>query len=117
MRKSILLIGGTRFFGRIVVKKMIDLGWSVTLLTRGNRSPEIDHPNLSVLMGDRRDETSMWKLLKDKNFDAVVDNISYEPQDADAVARGRVWTGTSRSLCSPRGRYSFGVPDPNLFPK
>lgn len=87
MRKSILLIGGTRFFGRIVVKKMIDLGWSVTLLTRGNRSPEIDHPNLSVLMGDRRDETSMWKLLKDKNFDAVVDNICYEPQDADAVLR------------------------------
>ena len=49
---DVLMIGGTRFMGRIAVRKLLDQGDRVTVFSRGNVKPdwwdEVDH-----IQGDR----------------------------------------------------------------
>ena len=48
----VLMIGGTRFMGRIAVRKLLDAGDKVTIFSRGNTKPdwwnEVEH-----IRGDR----------------------------------------------------------------
>lgn len=38
--KNILILGGTRFFGKRLVRLLLDEGFKVTIATRGNTSDE-----------------------------------------------------------------------------
>ncbi|MGL4875373.1 MAG: NAD-dependent epimerase/dehydratase family protein [Clostridium sp.] len=77
---KILILGGTRFCGKELVKELIRGGDEVTILTRGN----MENPFKEVrwLKADRGNLESMKKALKDLEFDVVYDNICYSPNDA-----------------------------------
>ena len=82
---KILVIGGTRDFGKITVRKLLERGDNVTVYSRGNVKPEfwndVDH-----IAGDRTDHVEFIKSLKNKKYDVVIDNVAcHMPAD------GSVW--------------------------
>ncbi|MBM3944494.1 MAG: NAD-dependent epimerase/dehydratase family protein [SAR202 cluster bacterium] len=81
---NVLIIGGTQYFGKVAVQKLLKRGDRVTLYTRGNTKPDfwkdVDH-----ITGDRTDYADFAKKLKGKKFDAVIDNQAYKTEDVKSV--------------------------------
>ncbi|MBM3944225.1 MAG: hypothetical protein FJ317_01875, partial [SAR202 cluster bacterium] len=80
----VLFIGGTRDFGRITVKRLLERGDTVTLYTRGNAKPDF-WDDVGHIIGDRTDHEAFIKSLKGKRFDAVIDNVAYRVEDVKAA--------------------------------
>jgi len=93
MKKRILVIGGTRFFGIHLVQRLIDAGHAVTIATRG-RAGDPFRDAVRRLHVDRRDPAAMATAFADgAEFDVVFDQMCYRAQDARIAAdvlRGRV---------------------------
>ncbi|MFG2990315.1 reductase [Streptomyces sp. NPDC048257] len=106
--KRILVIGGSRYFGKTLVTKARDAGDEVTVLNRGSSTPP---PGVGRLVADRDDEEGLRAALSGRDFDVVVDQVCYTPLQA-AVAR-RVFAGRT-------GRYvmtsTMEVYDPATLP-
>ena len=81
---DILIIGGTRYMGRLVVEKLLERGDNVSLFSRGNTRPgwwnEITH-----ISGDRSDPEDFSSKLKGKSFDAVLDTQAFRKEDATSA--------------------------------
>ncbi|MCX4524257.1 NAD-dependent epimerase/dehydratase family protein [Streptomyces sp. NBC_01551] len=86
--KRILVIGGSRYFGRHLVALLADAGHEVTVLNRGSGVPP---RGVGHLVADRDDEGQLLAALGGRTFDTVVDQVCYTPAQA-AVAR-RVFAG------------------------
>ena len=66
---KILVMGGTRFVGKSLVKKLLSLNYDVDIFTRGNRP----HPEKSNLIrGDRNILENILKI-KNKKYDLIFD--------------------------------------------
>lgn len=72
----ILFLGGTRFLGPHQVQYAMARGHEVTLFNRGKTNPHL-FPTVAKLRGDRDDDLS---ALKDREWDAVVDNSAHIPR-------------------------------------
>ncbi|MGF1535424.1 MAG: NAD-dependent epimerase/dehydratase family protein [Elainellaceae cyanobacterium] len=67
----LLVMGGTRFIGVYLVKRLVELGHDVVLFNRGNApSPT---PDVQQIHGDRKQADEIGKLAGER-FDAVFDN-------------------------------------------
>ncbi|WP_106768072.1 NAD-dependent epimerase/dehydratase family protein [Paenibacillus faecalis] len=84
--KKVLVLGGTRFFGKRLVANLIDSGAEVTLLTRGNNKDDFGD-NVKRLVADRKDPESLSRAIGNAEFDVVYDNICYTPEEADHAAQ------------------------------
>lgn len=89
---DILIFGGTRYFGRHVVERLLARGDRVTVFSRGNARPEwwaqVEH-----IAGDRTDGPGVVARLRGRRFDGVVDNQCFTREQAEAAIqalRGRV---------------------------
>lgn len=90
--KKVLVLGGTRFFGKRLVANLIGSGAEVTILTRGNSKDEFGE-SVKRLSADRKDFESLKIAVQSSDFDIVYDNICYTPEEADYTAKlfaGRV---------------------------
>lgn len=88
---DILIIGGSRYFGKRLITRLLDGGNRVTVLNRGSSpAPE----GVVHLVADRNDEEALEKALSGLAFDVVVDQVCYTPRQAD-IAR-RVFAGRTR---------------------
>ncbi len=79
----VLVIGGTRMIGHYLIPQLLARGDDVTVLSRGNRPP-VDS-GVRRLLADRRDAAQLRAALAGHSFDAVIDDVAYEPQDAQAL--------------------------------
>ena len=77
---KILVIGGTRFFGIHMVNKLLELGHSVTIATRGNAKDNFGD-RVSRIILERTNQASMKQNLEDKEFDVAIDNLAYCSND------------------------------------
>ena len=73
---DILVLGGTGFIGPHMVRKALQRGHSVTLFNRGRTNNAL-FPDLETIKGDRGGDLS---VLKDRKWDAVIDNSGYVPR-------------------------------------
>src|SRR4051812_1084846 len=70
---KILVVGGTRFFGKTLVERLLAAGHALTVLSRGKLpAPAGAEP----LVADRADPAALWVALAGRAFDAVVDNVA-----------------------------------------
>ncbi|WP_088035860.1 NAD-dependent epimerase/dehydratase family protein [Evansella clarkii] len=80
--RRILVLGGTRFFGKRLVQKLLDNGDDVTIATRG----ETDDPfgdDVQRIKVDRFSRESMEKAFSgDDEWDLIYDQICFSPDDA-----------------------------------
>ncbi|MEU8920560.1 NAD-dependent epimerase/dehydratase family protein [Kitasatospora sp. NPDC048545] len=85
----LLLLGGTKFVGRVIAEEALARGWEVTALNRGTQpAPE----GVRVLQGDRTAEAGL-AALGTGEWDAVVDTWSWAPaavRDSARALKGRV---------------------------
>lgn len=106
--RNILVVGGSRYFGKTLVTRLRDGGNTVTVLNRGSAAPP---SGVGRLVADRDDERALRAVLGARTFDVVVDQVCYTPLQA-AVAR-RVFAGRT-------GRYvmtsTMEVYDPATLP-
>lgn len=90
---KVLLIGGTRFLGPLLVLRLLAAGHEVTVLNRGTRPDPFGAflRRVEGLVADRR-SPELARVLGSRSFDAVVDFAAYEGDDVaraiDAL-RGR----------------------------
>lgn len=92
-----LVIGGTQYFGRSLVRRLLARGDNVTLYTRGKSRPEF-WDQVEHILGDRTDRAAFRTNLAGREFDLVFDQQAYHREDVQAAAealKGRV------------GRYVF----------
>lgn len=83
---KILVLGGTRFFGKRLVEHLIREREDVTILTRGNQADPFGDA-VTRLQADRTDPAAIRNALGERTFDIVYDNIMFTPQEAEeAVA-------------------------------
>ncbi|MFD9367746.1 NAD-dependent epimerase/dehydratase family protein [Streptomyces sp. NPDC060020] len=82
--QSICVIGGSRYFGKLLVKRLRDAGHRVTVINRGSTPPPAGVEHLVV---DRDDETALTAALGSRTFDVVVDQVCYTPVQAAIAAR------------------------------
>ncbi|MEP7145930.1 MAG: NAD-dependent epimerase/dehydratase family protein [bacterium] len=73
---NILILGGTVFLGRHLVKSALSRNHTITLFNRGQHNPEL-FPEIEKIKGDR---TVSLDQLKDRKFDAVIDTCGYFPR-------------------------------------
>ncbi|MEV6733208.1 MULTISPECIES: NAD-dependent epimerase/dehydratase family protein [unclassified Streptomyces] len=107
--QKILVIGGSRYFGRHLVTLLRDAGDEVTVLNRGSAAAP---PGVRRLVADRDDAAQLLAALGARTFDTVVDQVCYTPRQA-AVAR-RVFAGrTARYvMTSTMEVYDPAPPNP-----
>lgn len=82
MSKNILVIGGTRYFGKLLVQDLVDAGHKVTIATRGNATDPFG-ARVKRIKVDRRDEAAMHAAFSGVDgYDLVYDQMCYSPLDA-----------------------------------
>jgi nucleoside-diphosphate-sugar epimerase len=87
MRKNILVIGGTRYFGKLLVQRLLQAGHRVTIATRG-RTADPFGARIERIRVDRRNETAMRAAFANvAGYDIVYDQLCYSPLDAAISAR------------------------------
>ena len=78
-RRNVLVIGGTRFVGRLLVARLLAHGDSVTLFNRGTRDDPFG-THVERLVGDRTTD-DLPRLLRGRTFDGAVDFAAYHASD------------------------------------
>lgn len=78
---KVLILGGTRFFGKRLVSLAVQAGWAVTVVTRG-QTPTALPENVEHVCVDRHHKESMRFAFGNRSFDIVYDQICFSPDDA-----------------------------------
>jgi 2'-hydroxyisoflavone reductase len=86
-KKRILILGGTGFLGPATVEVAQKRGHELTLFNRGRTRPGL-FPKIETLLGDRDpDKGEGLNALRDRKWDAVIDNSGYFPRLVSASAK------------------------------
>src|SRR5512140_3406795 len=101
---KVLVIGGTRFFGRLIVRKFLDRGDDVTVLTRGAVQPDF-WDKVGHITAERSDHTDFERKLRGRTFALVVDNIAYNRADVESALRAFRGSAGHYLLCSSGSVY------------
>lgn len=80
---NLLILGGTAFLGRHLVKIALSRGHNLTLFNRGRTNPGL-FPNVETIQGDRK---LSLDALAGRQWDAVIDTSGYHPRDVRASAQ------------------------------
>lgn len=86
MHKKVLVIGGTRYFGKLLVQRLVRAGHHVTIATRGY-APDPFGARIERVRVDRRSEAAMRGAFAGKRYDVVFDQMCYSPLDAAIAVR------------------------------
>jgi nucleoside-diphosphate-sugar epimerase len=82
----VLVLGGTGYVGRRITERLVARGDEVVVVSRGRLQPgvlgQVEHVAL-----DRKDRTAFEAAFQRDRFDAVIDNIAYEREDAESAQR------------------------------
>lgn len=78
---NILILGGTRLFGKVLVRNLIERGHNVTIATRGLTQDSYGDLVTRIII-DRENKKSIEKALEGKYFDIIYDNLCYSPNSA-----------------------------------
>lgn len=78
---KILVMGGTRFFGRRLVDLLLEDGHDVTIATRGKTLDNFGEKVRRIQI-DRTDQSSMIRAFEDQYYEVVFDQICFNPREA-----------------------------------
>ena len=90
----IFVVGGTGFISGRLVDRLVELGHTVTVFTRGKTPVSSQSARrLTITHGDRTDDESLRAAVNRQTFDVVYDMVAYDGKDSGTavdVFRGRV---------------------------
>lgn len=79
--KKILIIGGTRFLGPALIKRLSKPNSEITVFNRGNNYDNVLPKTVKCIKGDRRDINTM-RVLSQSNYDLIYDLCCFNKTDA-----------------------------------
>ncbi|OQR54540.1 epimerase [Bacillus sp. CDB3] len=82
--KKVLVLGGTRFFGKHLVEALLQAGHDITIATRGITEDSFGDTVKRIVV-DREDEKLLEERLEGKSYDVVYDNLCYSSNAAKIV--------------------------------
>ncbi|WP_102263199.1 NAD-dependent epimerase/dehydratase family protein [Mesobacillus jeotgali] len=106
--RRVLVLGGTQYFGKKLVEKLIDNGDEVTIATRGSKSDNFGE-KVKRLVIDREKKETMEAAFENKEWDLVYDQSCFSPmeaRDASEVLKGKVGRYI---FTSTQAVYEFGT--------
>ncbi|MYV67472.1 NAD-dependent epimerase/dehydratase family protein [Streptomyces sp. SID2131] len=122
---DVLVIGGSRYFGKRVIALLRQSGHRVTVLNRGSSGvpssglsgvlPRVLSGGIEHLVADRDDEAALASVLAGRSFDVVLDQVCYTPPQAEIALRvfaGRVRRYVMTSTVEVYGDEDSPVPLP-----
>jgi len=83
---KVLVLGGTGNISREIVTVLLEKGHDVTIYNRGKRDAEIPD-KVRCITGDRFDRAAFEARMLSESFDAVIDMICYDAEDAASTLR------------------------------
>ncbi len=81
-----LFVGGTGIISSAISSALVEQGWELYLLNRGNRTERLPE-GVKLLRADINDEELVSSLIKDENFDVVADFIAFVPSQVERDTR------------------------------
>ena len=85
---SVLVIGGTRFIGRHLVREFLDAAYDVTIFNRGtHENPFSDTADVDQYTGDRTSDAALINAKEAVDPDVVVDCVAYFPGEVRMATR------------------------------
>lgn len=78
---KILILGGNRNFGKIVLEDLLKKNHTIYLVNRNTKKKNITHKNLKHICCDRKELKKYLHFFKNINFDFIFDNIAYKLND------------------------------------
>lgn len=85
--KKVLVLGGTRFFGKRLVKGLVDSGYDVTIATRGRQADPFGN-EIARMQVDRNDLDSL-KRIGSSEWELVFDSLCYTGANASHIVQGK----------------------------
>ncbi|MDM5191062.1 NAD-dependent epimerase/dehydratase family protein [Bacillus sp. DX4.1] len=79
-----LVLGGTRFFGKRLVERLLQDGHDITIATRGIAGDQFGKRVKRIIV-DREDEKALKEKLTGESYDVVYDNLCYSPNTAKII--------------------------------
>lgn len=81
---KVLVLGGTRFFGKHLVNSLISKGHKVTIATRGKTKDDFGDKVERIII-ERTNSNSLKEIIGKRYYDVVCDNIAYCSNDVRAL--------------------------------
>lgn len=81
---NILVVGGTRYFGKYTIEELVKHGHHVTVATRGNAKDNFGDSVERVVL-DRAKGDTVKAALDGREFDCIIDKIAYGSNDIPPV--------------------------------
>jgi nucleoside-diphosphate-sugar epimerase len=100
-KRKVLLIGGTQFIGKSLVKELVRVGHEVPVLHRKSRHSL--GKKVANIMADRNDTDAVKRALAGKSFEVVFDNV-YDWERGTSASQVEA---TARACGSNLHRYIF----------
>ncbi len=106
--KSALILGGTQFVGKRLVKLLLEKGVEVTIATRG-LTPDPFGDDVHRIKIDREDSVSLETGLRGGKWDVVFDQTCYSPEEALQCVRVLEGKISKYVFTSSQAVYEFGT--------
>lgn len=106
---NVLILGGTQFFGKEIVRLLSEAGHNVGVFTRGNLPVHHIAPHQHI-QGDRENPEDLKRAAETERWDVVIDNIAYSAAHVRAALKA--FSDVSHYvLCSTVSVYRY-IPSP-----
>ncbi|MGD0092274.1 MAG: NAD-dependent epimerase/dehydratase family protein, partial [Planctomycetota bacterium] len=104
----VLIIGGTGLISTGILKHLLARGAEVTVFNRGKRAGP--PPNVKSLRGDRGNFSEFERQFQNERFDAVIDMVCFNPEQAESSVRAFAGRCEQLIFCSTVCTYGVKVP-------
>ncbi len=87
MQKNILILGGSRFIGYLMLSELTKGGHNITIFNRQLRIPPAPFPSSTRLVKGDRNCPSDLEYLFNQKYDAIIDISGYTPSHVEPILR------------------------------
>lgn len=101
---NVLVLGGTGVISREIVKLLIRENHEVTVYNRGSRDLS-SNSAIRQIVGDRMNRDAFEKSMRTETFDAVIDMICFNEDDARSTVSAFRDSGAQIVVCSSVAAY------------
>jgi nucleoside-diphosphate-sugar epimerase len=102
------IVGGTGNISQAIVRLLLEEGHEVVCFNRGKSAPLLD--DVRLIQGDRNNRSDFERLMQAEKFDAAIDMICFNAEDAASSVRafrGVGWFVQTSTVCTYGIQYDY----------